>query len=851
MPSLRPFISDGTYKKASPSGASSARNNTDVSAPEVRLYIEGVQVPFIAMSIGQAYGRKPQADIQIPPESGLLDIIRGYEPKVHIFYKDENYGGFRLLFWGRITSSNYNKSRQGAGYSTISFRCEHKNSLLDQVILDFSGWANSNSPSLLDANSAQATTQINSFNSQIFVVNALKGLTGLATNETAISRKHPNIQNAETDKLDPALEKHQKRLLGLASLPVTIWNQMKKNCFLNPVFNISLESMYFPLVEEALGFFKRLSGHTLIEQKVQAASKPYCHKVDGKEVSIMTPPSMTLPIASAEQQRLAVEVIHSQVGFSGELTSYEDLLRNVFNSIQYEILTFASPAEIHVDPEIYAEDGEGVEKVAVETVIKPQLPTYYSPICNVLLPRMYSEISINQEEGTIPSRVTATYDALSPTSAGTNRTTLNYRGPHSVREAVAYNAFLQSGDPIQSLNIASTKSYSYSIPGRYEQGRGIKPDATAFPWWLGVFSNNKSQGSVIGDESVPSKGTEEYDALMALTVEWRNRNGILVRESDGFINVAESAKKWKLNPYDLTNDSLKSHERLFYSTVDYEYSKRFLGSRSGTISAAFNPYIIPGYPMDVIDDSPNHPSFHGLCTSVTHTITADSISTSISMAAATTYAELSNYYTAPATPFLQTALDLVNVDIDRELYDSTPIGDASPFSNVRSTLLQNPKAKETADTFYKQVLGVGAAAPEDLMHFASGRAMPVDRIGGVFKSRVVAQEGSYPDDRGHNLVDSQGRHLVDYYSTVGNLRLVSRPIESMNSIATKFDYAFIDLDRTLYNGTYVNYRNPILASNFFLEPGASMFLDYMETEEFIRAAKGRLDPIQVNNVRNN
>lgn len=127
--------------------------------------------------------------------------------------------------------------------------------------------------------------------------------------------------------------------------------------------------------------------------------------------------------------------------------------------------------------------------------------------------------------------------------------------------------------------------------------------------------------------------------------------------------------------------------------------------------------------------------------------------------------------------------------------------------------------------------------PGDLIHFPSGRAYPVDRIAGVFKSRVVPQEGATPDDRGHDLVDVNGRSLVDYYSTVGSLRLVSRPVESQASISSKFGYNFVNLDKNLYNSTYVNYRNPLLAANFYLEPGASMFLDYMETEDFIKAAK--------------
>jgi len=255
MSTFRPFTASGIYTGITDPKTSAALNNTDVIAPDVKLYIEGVQVPFLAISVSQAYGRRPTADIQIPPESGLIDILRGYEPKVHIFYKDENYGGDRLLFWGRIINSNYSRSREGSGSSAVSFHCEHKNSLLDQMTLDFSGWAAPTNPQSVDPLNSQAVGKINSLNSQTMVITALEGLTGLATTDTAINRTNPNVASAPTDKLDPSLKPFEKRFLGLPAVAMNLWNQIKKNCYQNPVLNMALETMYIPLVEEALGFF--------------------------------------------------------------------------------------------------------------------------------------------------------------------------------------------------------------------------------------------------------------------------------------------------------------------------------------------------------------------------------------------------------------------------------------------------------------------------------------------------------------------------------------------------------------------------------------------------------------------
>ena len=54
----------------------------------IKLYIEGVQVPFESISISQGVGALPSASIVVPPQSGLMDIARFYQPKVHIFYED-------------------------------------------------------------------------------------------------------------------------------------------------------------------------------------------------------------------------------------------------------------------------------------------------------------------------------------------------------------------------------------------------------------------------------------------------------------------------------------------------------------------------------------------------------------------------------------------------------------------------------------------------------------------------------------------------------------------------------------------------------------------------------------------
>lgn len=821
----------GTTKhKAIPAGL----NNTDVIAPDFKLYIEGVQVPFEAMSINQTYNSLPTADISIPPESGLLDITRGYEPKVHIFYKDDNYGGYRLLFWGHIKSNSYSRSRS-AGSTSITFHCEHKNALLNGLTLDYTGWSNPSAESSTNPGITQSAKP-QAFSSAQMIITALEGIEGVAGTDELITGSNVKIDSVPTNKVDPSLEKIAPRLIGMPGVIVNLWNQIKKGAYVSKLDNLALSTMYIPLYEEGLSYFKRMAGHTILESSLQSSKSGYCHVSGLPEVKILVPPCFRSPMISAIQSELAVKNLFSMSGFSGEMTTFPEIVNSIMLYSKYDVSTLASPAEVSADVTKYIEDlnVSGVEKVAIETIIKPQIPFYYSPTCNVLLPRMYSSVQINQSESSVPTRVTALHD--SHPVAGGNNLHLSFIAPHSVREAIAHNALLKGVDGVRDLNIGATMGFSFHIPGKYEMGSGIRPFRVTMPWWLVMLTSEKdAEGKVGNYEQYPEKGTKDYNNMMILTSEWRSRYATRINEQDDQIKVVYDSSKNNLNQNDPLNP-IKPYQRIMFSTVDYEHSEKVATSRSGFVEAVFNPYIVPGYPMDVIDDSPNHPSFHAYCTSVTHSITPRSISTGIGMIAVTTYAELSNYYTPSVTPFLQTALNLVNANIDESLYATSLKGDPEPFKNPVSTIIQNPVAKDTANTFYRQVLGVGAAAPDDLVHFATGRAYPLDRKAGILVPRVLGGGGFQPDLHPHS---HKARETDDYYSVVGNLRMTSRPIESRESIAAKFSYNFIDLDKDLYNGTFVNYVNPRLADNLLLEPGASLFLDYMETKDLIDIAKAR------------
>lgn len=860
MATFSAFSSNLTYSTATAQPVAAAQNNTDIIAPNVKLYIEGVQVPFESISISQAYKQFPVASIQIPPASGLLDITRGYQPKVHIFYTDDITGGDRLLFWGHISSCSYSKSRSGGSF--INFQCTHKNKLIDTFALDFARWNTNTQEATTDPVLASGGGAVvpKAFNSLEMIILAMEGIVSTASTSEQIVPGNTAVATAPINKADPSLGNVLHRFSGMPGVALNLWNQLKKGCYTDTFSNIAMQDMWGPLLDEGIGFFKRISGHPILEDQIQTTKVAYCHGSTTQESQVLVPPFARTGLASAVQQEMVIKNIQNIATFSGELTSLSQLLENFYDTAMYDMITLASPAEVAADPSILASDitQGGIPCSTVETIIKPRMPFYFSPSCNVLLPRMYSSVNISQDESSVPTRMTVFHDAL-PGSNSAEAIGISFRGPASIREAVAYNAYLKAsssnagrgsggadvdlaGNPIPFqasaiLSLSDTTGYSYSIPGKYEQGQGIRPIRISMPWWLAVLSSEKASQGSQGTEQAPVKGSDDYNNLMLLAVEWNARNGTDIIQNDGIVTTAKTINLQKagLNPFNPVVKGVLAYERIFYHSVDYEFSRSFAAARSGTIDALFNPYIVPGYPMDVIDDSPNHPSFHGMCTSVTHTITARSISTSVGITAAVSYAELSNYYLPPVHPFIQMALKIVNGTIDQAAVTAGNEGDTTPYTNTVSTLINNPVAKKQADIFYQQVLGIGAVAPDDLIHFESGRAYPLVKQAGLLTPSVTSVQLATPNLA--HVKSTTGREANDYYSSVGNMRLVSRQIERKESIQSKFSINFIELNPQFYNSSFTNYLNPILGANLFLEPGASMFLDYLETQAYIQGAR--------------
>lgn len=470
-----------------------------------------------------------------------------------------------------------------------------------------------------------------------------------------------------------------------------------------------------------------------------------------------------LPGAMA-QQLLHILAEGMTSGGTGEVMSFGQLVEAFLNVVEYDHVILNSPAKVGITgrPEL------------IDHVYKPRMFAYYAPICNVLLPYMYESYSINIGTDRVPSRVIYNgmqFSADAVANAGNSVNMHNYVAPHSVRRVLANGG-----------NLAKSLDSLVAAPGKYEWGSGVRTADGTLPYWYAVLSQQTQSGNV----GTLVNGT----TLDNLKAAWDK-----LYPDDA-----------TLNPWNTELAGIEAYQRLFFTGVDVEFSNAYSQARQGSVEGVFNPFIVPGYPMDIIDPSPLRESYHGFCTSVTHSIDASGYSaTSIGLSSAYTFSEIATCYIPGTYPWL---LAQLKMDSNLSMYGNTP-------------------AFQRACQYYNDVLGVGAADPTILEAYSTGRAIPVKRNKGVWEiGEAETLTGS--------------THPTLYTTTLGNLNLVARNIATIIDIER--DHAvlaetFIDIDmwnqgsptvEEVRKGPWVNDQSGTESSSTLRgrDMECSAFLDY-------------------------
>ena len=485
------YIVGSIYKTVSSLPSIQAMPETDVIYPEVLLYIEGIQVPFSAISISTSYRGTPEAQIQIPYFAGLQNICKGYFPKVHVFFKDEvcekwflTEGGIspehlelkdkkeyrRLLFSGVIIGSQYSKQKgTNSSEVSISFRCIHKYYALREIIMKFGG----RGLEQINENEEGAVAVIVAMNSTQAMLSVIGGVTQPSASDKPVTSEEPN---GSISHLQKELVDYADRFKGIPGIALAIWNLIKRDTFKFKKQARIMTDIYIPLVDSGLRVFHRMGGHSLVESGVESSrmeitksqledsaeslgerNKGFSIKDSDKlsDAKIMVPPSMQNFIGNAAAIDFSLLITKVGIAYTGEMADMWSFISGLMSSLKYDVEVLASP----IQPQ---EKG----KEPIDVIIKPLLPFYFSPVCNVLLPNLYTNLSMSDLPYQVPTRLTMK-GAIS-SSVNDIKRELEYRAPHEVREAIS------KMDPSSSGLLSNTRMFFGEYPGVHEYARGVK-----------------------------------------------------------------------------------------------------------------------------------------------------------------------------------------------------------------------------------------------------------------------------------------------------------------------------------------------------------------------------------------
>jgi len=701
-------------------------NSQDLIHNEFRVYIEGVQIPFESATVNQAYKELPTATITVPPFPGLQDIGRNYFPKVHIFYKDFNFSipesyrhkvdrdelrdSWKLLFTGMIKGVEDNKHvGSDGGSQNITLHAGSELELISQILIKFANERFQEGVQAL-GQTADGANVVGEFNSHTAVIKALGGISD-TTDES-------DVRHIPEGKFED--------LKGTPGILKVFWNILKRDAEREVLSNDTeaMREMYVPLIEEGLKLWEFMSGHPEIEEGI--ASEKFEYKIDDprqgltdEDFEVMIPSTFKTFISDKAQVSLAVQAMkQNHAAMPSDMTgSLGHYFTSILNLLEYDMIELPAP--------VSKEDG-GLTKY----VVKPQMPYYYSPICNVVLPSLISSVSTRSNYGDIPTRmmnIANIADLLNGPGHGIGKV---YTSPHSVRKARS-----------PSGNLGNTFSVFNNKVGKYEWGRGIVASVLQVPPLYNLLGGHLKKGS---EEETLDKNTSASKAT-----------------AEAAWNAMYPGDE-QYNPYS-TDSGIDAWDRMNFLYTDLKMAQATATARIAQASGVFNPYPIVGYPMDFVDQVASRDSYHGFCTSITHSFSASgNAETSYSMASVSTYSELA-YHNLPAiNPYLMTALSL----------DENP------------RLYGNAKAYAKACKVYLDVFGIGAAEPALLQDYRTGEPNPFTRT---------------PSSGGCWTTESDTTGGVRFETTTrGSLALVARNITSLIELEKLSGNTFIDIDDWIY-----------------------------------------------------
>lgn len=637
------------------------------------VYFNGIEVPVETIEVHMGInGEEPRAAVNVIPDPILKRL--GAEDRIEVvaFYLDAIYPevqrpgsdpDFRLLFEGEILGWSYTNSANGR---MISFECGNFIRILNDLQPGYITGFNSLASSVSNPPNPQEATLV----AGPFTFPWNRFFYGFDQEQSQLIRRpYDLIENI----LNACVGVKEQRFLGSVVATNFFARYMRRTSFINrfvpspiletemlqqngttgvfPILRAVRENQVIEaLIQQAAQIGEASSIWGTIQQmflrmyyETLAITTSPLVQMDRTPRSsnngmILGPPSWKVDLKSEEKWKEYEEKYKNKlIQDSNNLIETTALLRDDVKwkkMSEKEQNKWIAEAQTEARKKIEKESAQRPAypkkpNCLINYITKPQWLFGIAPSCNVIFPSMVEELRFEESYIAQPTRLYLNDGMIAEYFAGNS----------DMLQAIAT---MRAGYPDQ-VQQELEKRYGQNMKGSGDPGVSGKnflvwpeeffkgPQAASVPltkWFTLLFHYINSSESV-----------EQKDAAAALKkiegAELMGQKGIdtviasLKKSGDIPQNVTSVAEIKKILQQRENNKDLQ-RAALRRAYARYEYYRHRSAARSGAVVMAFNPYIIPGFPMIVFDDLASGQHCVGYVVSVTHTLTKEGWSTSIS-----------------------------------------------------------------------------------------------------------------------------------------------------------------------------------------------------------------------------
>lgn len=595
-------------------------NNMPHRAP-VLCYIAGIECPIIAASVSYGVWMIPEASISMFPDPQLQRFGAEDRVPVVLFYLDEYIDPtnptWRMLFEGEIVGWGYTNTPMGR---SIQFNC----------VMDIAVWT------------------------QLFLF-YMTTLSGVAAGASSAKQTAEQI-NQPTPTYPYALFRK-----GLIPSTDTGFIERPFDLAYNVIRGLISDEVPTKLrCVPAVNFFARWVRRQQFHNKWVAL--PFLdeqHNTSGKKEENQ-PPGI-FPVLRAVQSQQAVDAIQKHVAGEMSGASIYDMLKYVLDTVFMELAMLPTPAAVSTSlngsilgaprflneterAKLQAETEAAANKAAKEYAetfgitttqsvqtdlpkhikdpqrpirltnyfVKPQMFFGLPPTCNVIFPSMTPQISYQESYITQPTRLYFQDDSLVNLTPTQTRTDLKTFLLTALARAYPPEADEKFRDSVKKGTASGETGKNVLLyPEEFFKG----PVTARFPAppWLMYF---KSTGDGQGTPSGKQVGEQTDKSVIPET-------GNSVTDQDLYILYAQ-----------------------------YEYYRQRYMPRGGAVECAFQPYVVPGFPMMIFDDFQSKFHIIGYLMNVSQQFAAGAVNTSLNFSYGRTiyefFADVANEIDSPS-----------------------------------------------------------------------------------------------------------------------------------------------------------------------------------------------------------